>query len=452
MKVSVVIPAWNGARFLPACLEALYALGDPDLDVVVVDNASADGSADLVAARYPAARLLRHAENLGFARACNAGLRAAAGEVLVLLNQDTVVRPAWLTALRAAFTDQPQAGIVGCKALYPDGRVQHAGGWMEWPLGVGHHYGHAEPDDGRWDEARAVDFVTGAALGLRRAVLERIGYLDEDLRPAYFEDVDYCLRARAAGFLVWYAPAAVLEHHESTSTAPAARSRYYQRNRLRLVLKHLPPDRFLAEFVPAERERLPLALWSTEGPALRAAYLESVFEVPALLRAHGPVARACQPPVTAALLQLYREAWAVDWQVLAEKAAVAAPLAPEPGEDPSRVPPGRYPAAAPDLFPDYVSRVAGRRAGAPASEAPWLDFKEYRFQSGLPLIGPALARLRAFFFSLAGRWAMLYLMQQQEMINRRHAEYLNALGQRVRELADENAALAERLAGRNDKE
>jgi GT2 family glycosyltransferase len=119
-----------------------------------------------------------------------------------------------------------------------------------------------------------VEYVTGATMAIRRGAIERIGPMDEGFWPGYLEDVDYCLRARAAGFGVWYCSQAIYLHYESTSTDTATRSRYYQRGRLRLVLKHLPPERILAEFVPAERATLPVVMAGPANRPTRLAYLE----------------------------------------------------------------------------------------------------------------------------------------------------------------------------------
>jgi len=154
VPASVIIPVWNGRRYLGPCLDALLAHSYPDLEIVAVDNASEDGSAEFLAERYPQVRLVRLDRNTGFAGACNVGLGAAHGDVLVLLNQDTQVQAGWLAAL-VAVLGQDRVGIAGCKILYPDGQtIQHAGGWIEWPLGLSHHWGRGERDFGQWNEPR----------------------------------------------------------------------------------------------------------------------------------------------------------------------------------------------------------------------------------------------------------------------------------------------------------
>ncbi len=405
MKASVIIPVWNGREYLPTCLEALLAQGYPDLEIIAVDNASTDGSADLVAERYPQVRLIRNWSNLGFAGGCNMGLRAAQGEVLVLLNQDTRVLPGWLQALVEALR-RPEVGIAGCKILYPDGQtIQHAGGWIEWPLGLAHHYGQGEPDEGQWDTPREVEYVTGAAMAFRRELLERVGLLDEGFWPGYFEDTDFCLRAREAGYKVWYVPDAVLIHAETTSTHDViAVSTAYERGRLRFVLKHMPPSRFLAEFFPAEKQRLlSLITQGSEVDPFRVAYLEAI-------------------PMAARILP---QRWQAEEQVVEMVLRTLQSLYHLP------------------------IREAESREG-PNRVADLPSLKEFEFRSAVPVIGGLIAWGRSLWYNIAARWAIRYLMQQQEAINQRqeainqrHERYIRSLERR---LSEEISSLAQEIA------
>ena len=254
MKASVIVLSWNGMNYLQDCLDAVLSQGFADLEPIVVDNASTDGSADFVASHYPGVRLLRNERNLGFAAGNNRGLRVATGDVLLLLNQDTVVQRGWLKALAEALMRNPRWGIVGGKALYPDGRIQHAGGYVD-AQGNGFHYGYRQDDTGQFEQMHEVDFVTGATLAISRAAFEAVGELDEGFAPVYWEDVDWCYRVRAAGFQVVYVPQAVLVHKEASMAARESHEGMYglHRNRLRFVLKHWPAGRFVDEFLPAER-------------------------------------------------------------------------------------------------------------------------------------------------------------------------------------------------------
>jgi len=401
MKVSVVIPVHNGAKYLGPCLESLLAQTGVDFEVIAVDNGSTDGSPDLVGVLFPQVRLIRLPANRGFAGGCNAGLSAAAGEILVLLNQDTRVLPGWLVRLTEAAAE-PRVGVAGCKVVCADGHtVQHAGGWVEWPLGLARHRGEGSPDDGRWDEAGPADYVTGAAMAFRRQVLERVGLLDEGFRPGYFEDVDFCYRVREAGYEVRYVPGAVVLHHGTTTlTDRTARALAYHRGRLRLVLKHLPPDRVLAEFVPAERTYL-TGVVASEGPVpVSAAYLTALTEAPHLLAGRwGANGELCRQVVDA-LATLYRAAWAA-WDGA-------------PGAGPER---------------PVLPRLT-----------------EHRFRSRVPVIGPVISRFRALEYSLAARWAIRHLMAEQEAVNRMVEAEIFLTRQAAREEATRTQAVIRQLA------
>jgi GT2 family glycosyltransferase len=383
-KVSVIIPVWNGREYLPGCLDALLAQEYPDFEVIAVDNASVDGSAELIAEQYPQVRLIRSSRNLGFAGGCNAGLKVARGDVLVLLNQDTVVLPGWLLALVEAL-QQPEVGIVGCKILYPDGKtIQHAGGWIEWPLGLAHHYGHGELDQGQWDQLREVEYVTGAAMAFWGHVVKQIGGMDEGFWPGYFEDADFCFRAREKGYKILYTYKAVVLHKETTSiNDPFRLSCAYQKGRLRFVLKHMPPHRFLSEFVIAEKSYQINALRGRENGPLQIAYLEAMFSVPFIA-----VTR-----------------WRADTQIMQ---ALLSSLQ--------------------DLFEHAMieSRgIMGDQAPRSYAEIPSLNFpspgfpflKWFHFLLSLPILGPFIDHLRRFFFNVAARQVIQDLIRRQEAIN-----------------------------------
>jgi GT2 family glycosyltransferase len=251
---SVIIPVWNGIDDLPACLAALADQSHTTLEIIAVDNASTDGSANWIATHYPAVRLIRNPHNLGFGGACNAGMAQAKGDLLVLLNQDTIVRREWLAALVSVMEENAEIGIAGSKALYPDGTIQHAGGTID-VRGASAHLGYRQEDEGRFDRLADVEYVTGASLALRRTLYQQIGGFDPGFSPAYLEDVDLCWRARAAGWRVVYVPQSVLVHNERSvaATPDYAGTFLYHRQRLRFVCKHWPEEKLRNEFMPAER-------------------------------------------------------------------------------------------------------------------------------------------------------------------------------------------------------
>ncbi|MGH9089818.1 MAG: glycosyltransferase, partial [Acidimicrobiales bacterium] len=217
-EVTVVVPVHNQWARTAACLRSIAA--DPasvGFEVVVVDDASTDETADLLPS-VTGVVAVRLDPNRGFVGAVNAGMERARGRYVVLLNNDTEVEPGWLDALVAAAEPDPRVGVVGAKLVYPDGRLQEAGGVI-WEDGTGHNYGRdQDPDDLRYDFLRDVDYCSGACLLVRREVLALVGGgLDTRYSPAYYEDTDLCFAARQHGYRVVYQPAAVVRHYEGAS-------------------------------------------------------------------------------------------------------------------------------------------------------------------------------------------------------------------------------------------
>lgn len=237
LQASIIIPVWNGAGVIAKCLEAVYAhSGDALLEVICVDNASPDNAAQLIAERFPGIRLLRQPVNLGFAGGVNAGLRTARGDMFVLLNQDCLVQPGWLDALMEALATYPDIGIAGCTIYNADGSLNHAGAQLRRVDAVGVHLTNF-----LGNQPQAVDYVTGAAMAIRRKTWEAIGQFDDDFYPAYYEEVDYCYRARRAGFKIFHVPAAQVCHLFSSrewQTDPVKHWANQYQNRYRFVCKH----------------------------------------------------------------------------------------------------------------------------------------------------------------------------------------------------------------------
>lgn len=251
--VSIVIVSYNARRELEGCLDSLDA-HPPRLatEVVVVDNASPDGSAEVAERRAPRVRLIRQARNAGFAAANNVGIRASSGELILLLNSDTVVGAGSIDTLVGRLRAQPSAAAAGPRLVDAHGRPELSFGPMISPLAelrqkmlTGLHH-RAFPPVSTW-VARAtsreqfVDWVSGAALLVRRADAEAVGLLDERFF-LYTEDVDFCASLRARGRRILFAPAAVITHlrGRSRASAPLAMNAAYRRSQLAFYRKHHP--------------------------------------------------------------------------------------------------------------------------------------------------------------------------------------------------------------------
>ncbi|MDW8319305.1 MAG: glycosyltransferase family 2 protein [Anaerolineae bacterium] len=255
--LSIIVVNWNTRDLLAGCLESvigaqLSATGDQPsagdnrspftvhrsltTEVIVIDNASTDGSAAMVRERFPWARLMQNGENVGFARANNQGIAAASGRYVALLNPDTVVHPGALEALVAFMDEHPAAAACGPRLLNADGTLQHACHPMLTPgrelwrlLFLERLWPCATYPMERWDTTtpRPVEVIKGACLVLRRAALDQVGLLDERYF-VYTEEVDLCYRLARAGWSLWYVPAAVVTHFGGGSSRQAEEAMYLQ--------------------------------------------------------------------------------------------------------------------------------------------------------------------------------------------------------------------------------
>ena len=217
-EVSIVIPVYNNIAYTVACLESIQSVTcRHSYEVVIVDDCSSDDTPRLLAG-IKGVRTVRNETNQGFIRSCNRGAAGARGGYLLFLNNDTTVLPGWLDELVDTFTNFPDAGLVGAKLIYPDGRLQEAGGII-WSDASGWNYGRLDdPDKPEYNYAREVDYCSGAAIMVPRSLFEALGRFDERYLPAYFEDADLAFSVRQAGRQVLYQPLSQVIHHEGISS------------------------------------------------------------------------------------------------------------------------------------------------------------------------------------------------------------------------------------------
>lgn len=235
---SIILVVYNGMRYLPDCLASLEGecLAYPGSEVIIVDNASSDGSAGWIASHYPAVRLLRQDENLGFAAGNNRGAAAARGDVLVFLNQDTRLLPGWLSALVDGLYQSDHVGLTTSRLLYmrqPE-RINLCGQDI---LYTGMTFGRGTlRAAGALPEAQPVSAVAGASFAIRRELWEQLGGFDEGFFM-YYEETDLSWRASLLGYQSWYMPGSTALH--DAGVKPSVRATYYSvRNRPRLLLKY----------------------------------------------------------------------------------------------------------------------------------------------------------------------------------------------------------------------
>ncbi len=238
--ISIVIVNWNGAQHLPVCLDALRQQTFCDFEIILVDNHSTDNSLELIARDYPEVKAIALKENRGFTGGNNTGIRAARGEFIVLLNNDTEADPGWLEEIVAAFARHPEAGFIASKMKLFDQRDRlHTAGDYYRLDGIPGNRGVWENDRGQYDREEYVFSACGGSAAYRRSMLTQIGLLDEDFFYSC-EDVDLAWRAQLAGWKCLYAPKAIVYHKLSATGGGATASYYDGRNFIYVIAKNYP--------------------------------------------------------------------------------------------------------------------------------------------------------------------------------------------------------------------
>ncbi len=306
--VSVLIPTWNGKDLLRSCLDSLAHQTFPDFEVIVAENGSTDGTADMLAQEFAWVRVVALERNLGFARGVYAAYDAARGDLIVLLNNDTEAAPTWLAELVAAADAHPSAASFACKILLHQDRARlHSAGDYYGLDGVPGNRGVWEPDGPAFSERGWVFGAQGAACAYRRSLLEEIGFFDLDL-VSYCEDVDLSWRANLRGYRCLYVPEARVFHHVSATGGGALASYYCGRNFIAVAVKDIPGIFWRRHWRRIVWQQLTItleALRSIRGEAARArlrGQLAGLAQIPHMLRKR----RAVQGHVTADLAQVER--------------------------------------------------------------------------------------------------------------------------------------------------
>jgi GT2 family glycosyltransferase len=245
LKVSIIVPNYNGFSILENCLESLLSQNPRPDQIVVVDNGSSDGSQEKIVRRFPTVHLVCLEENTGFTGANNAGLRASKGDLLVLLNNDCIVESNWLAGLLGRMEEPSVAAVTSSMRNIADGNIMDsAGGEIDW-MGFSRDIGKGEPASS-FGEAMDLPFPCGGAVMIRRCALPDPGRIFWPVLFIYQEDLDLGFELLRTGWRVVYEPSAVVRHmHSATMGRGSFRKEYHcTRNRFLVLRKHFRPGVF----------------------------------------------------------------------------------------------------------------------------------------------------------------------------------------------------------------
>lgn len=237
--ISIIVPVFNQSLYTFNCLNSLKSIQSIEYEVIVVDDASTDDT-QKVLGDISGIKIITNEDNAGFIRSCNRGAAEAQGEFICFLNNDTKVFPNWLESLLELINNDLTVGAVGSKLIYPDGRLQEAGGII-WKDASGCNFGRlGDPSDPEYNYVREVDYCSGASLLVRRDLFKSIGGFSEEFLPAYYEDTDLCFAIRSLGYKVMYQPRSQVIHFEGISSGTDIKSgvkKYQQTNAIKFEIK-----------------------------------------------------------------------------------------------------------------------------------------------------------------------------------------------------------------------
>jgi len=274
-KLSVIIVTWNSQSYIRPCLDSMFSQAQ-DLEIIVIDNDSRDSTLNTLREYGTRIKVIENHNNLGFARAVNQGLKLVSGDFIILLNPDTVLTPGALGSMSGFLAEHPDIWALGPQLLNMDGSVQHScrqfpDGWIilyefsglsrlfpksrifgRWRMG---YFDHLTPTE--------VDQPMGACLMIRKKVLDKVGLLDEDNFPMFFNEVDWCRRINQAGGRLYFLPQAKVFHHHGVSTRRIKKAMIISSHQslARYFSKHHPHRFSTLLIMILNRLLLPLHLW-----------------------------------------------------------------------------------------------------------------------------------------------------------------------------------------------
>jgi len=285
-QVSIILLNWNQEEITLDCLNSLMKLDYLNYKVILVDNSSFNNSVKKIKQMFPEITLIQNRENLGFTEGNNVGISYGinnGSDYILLLNNDTIVDKNFLKELALVAEKDSTTGIVGPKIYFYDEpkKIWFAGGKINWQEGIKYHIGAYEIDHGQYDKIREVDYITGCALLIKREVIEKIGLLDSRYF-IYFEETDWNLRAKKAGYKILYVPEARIWHKISLAMGSGTplSTYYYTRNRLLFFSENGPRKKqaFYLLYYTLSTVKSSIATFLKRRYEISFAYLKGLFD------------------------------------------------------------------------------------------------------------------------------------------------------------------------------
>jgi len=242
-KISIIIIHFFGIDYIIDCLGSVFKSDYPNFEVIVVFNGNKDSSYEIIKQKFPQVISVLNKKNLGFAKANNQGIKKSSGEVVFLLNDDIIIHPKLISVLVKELMSSADIGIVGPKIYYRDEpeKIWFAGGMINWVKQETYHLGRNVNDKNWQDNEKKVDFISGCALMIKKEIINKIGLLDEKFF-AFYEDADWCQKAKKAGYKIIYVPFGGVWHHKSATAGKIFFGREKEKNYLWLALNYFWRD------------------------------------------------------------------------------------------------------------------------------------------------------------------------------------------------------------------
>jgi len=252
--VSVIVVSYNSEKYISQCLDSILKSNDPQIEILVVDNASTDNSLKIIEQFQKNITIIKNKKNQGFAEGNNVGIKHSSGEIILLINPDAYLTRNSITELIKPFLSDEQVMITGPKILYPNSKkIQSAGGILH-DNGLTDHIGNGETDEGQYDESKEVDYVTGAVMAIRKKLFEKTGLFSESYKPAYFEELEKCVQAKKLNYKILFQPKSEAFHYESTTLKALSKPflKHYHTNRFRFIYRNYSFKELFSKFIPSE--------------------------------------------------------------------------------------------------------------------------------------------------------------------------------------------------------